>query len=65
MPILNATRHIDCKDTNKRPKNPSLLGEGLGRGCWGEALRHTARYSQRCAQCCEDTYQYLNHHFPF
>ena len=26
------TRHIDCKDTNKRPKSPSLLGEGLGRG---------------------------------
>ena len=37
------------------------------RGGVGERLllRHTASHSQRCSQCGEDTYQYLNHHLPF
>ena len=27
-------------------------------------MSHAAGCAQRCAQCGEDTYQYLNHHFP-
>ena len=41
-------------------------------GVGGEAIleverpmSHAAGSAQRCSQCGEDTYQYLNHHFPF
>ena len=29
------------------------------------SMSHAASRAQRCAQCGEDTYQYLNHHLPF
>ena len=28
------------------------------------SVPHAASCAQRCAQCGEDTYQYLNHHLP-
>ena len=49
-------------------KKPLPFRGGVG----GEAsleverpVSHAAGSAQRCSQCGEDTYQYLNHHLPF
>ena len=53
---------------NAEKQKPLSLWRGVG----GEAsleierpMSHAAGCAQRCAQCGEETYQNLNHHFPF
>ena len=57
-----------CKKAAREAKSPSPFGEGLGVRLFLEIERpmsHAAGSAQRCAQCGEETYQNLNHHFPF
>ena len=54
---------IDTFSTKKKkPKEifPPALPLEVNR-----SMSHAASRAQRCAQCGEDTYQYLNHHLPF
>ena len=54
------------KENKKEPKGFSPPALFLFRPSKTErSMSHAAGSSQRRAQCGEDTYQYLNHHFPF
>ena len=54
------------KENKKEPKGFSPPALFLFRPSKTErSMSHAASRAQRCAQCGEDTYQYLNHHLPF
>ena len=55
---------IDTFSTKKKKEPKEIFPPALPLECKG-TVSHARSRAQRCAQCGEDTYQYLNHHFPF
>ena len=55
---------IDTFSTKKK-KKPKEIFLRLSSLEVNRSMSHAASCTQRCAQCGEDTYQYLNHHLPF